>query len=175
MHASRFSRIVVGWDGSRGAVDGLTAAAHLAGLGGEVLALAIVPSFAHVEAAEERTQAIAESRKPLEQLFDQALTGLPMPSPRVHLQFTEGERIAEALLRCSVEQGYDLVVLGLHGNEGEVHHKLGHVAGHVVKAGCCPILLMPSDTHQPGAREPWSAIGHALRHPFGRRAHSRAD
>ena len=175
MHASMFSRIVVGWDGSRGAADSLTAACHLAGPEGEVLALAVVPSFDHVEAAEERTRAVAESREPLERLFDQALAGLPMPSPRVRLRFTEGERVADALLRCSVEQGYDLVVLGLHGNEGEVHHRLGHVASHVVKAGRCPVLLMPSDTHQPRAGVSWSGIGHALRSPFGHRGRSRTE
>ena len=82
------------------------------------------------------------------------------------LEFLEAEHVAESLLASSLNHGYDLVVLGLHGNEGEIHHKLGHVANHVVKAGCCPALLMPTETSGPRPRDPARNRNAVLLHPF---------
>jgi nucleotide-binding universal stress UspA family protein len=172
MNAPPFTRILVGWDGSPGAADSLVAACRLAGGTGEVLALAVVPSYAHVEDAEERDEAVTETTAPLARRYDQVMARVPpTPGGRVSLEFLEAEQVAESLLAYSLKHGYDLVVLGLHGNEGEIHHKLGHVASHVVKAGCCPVLLMPTETNVPRPREPSRAsVRRRLLPSFGRRA-----
>jgi nucleotide-binding universal stress UspA family protein len=167
MSAPPFPRILVGWDGSQGAVESLVAACRLAGDAGEVLALAVVPSYAHVEDAQERDEEIAEHKVPLVRRYDQTMARmLPAADRRVSLEFVEAEHIAEALLSRALKHCYDLVVLGLHGNEGEIHRKLGHVASHVVKAGCCPVLLMPGETSVPRPREPARTGMRRLLHPF---------
>jgi nucleotide-binding universal stress UspA family protein len=170
MNAPSFTRILVGWDGSPGAADSLAAACRLAGGTGEVLALAVVPSYAHVEAAEEREEAVAESRVPLARRYEQVVATVPpAQGRRVSLKFLEGEQVAEVLLTYSLEHGYDLLVVGLHGNEGEIHHKVGHVTSHVVKAGCCPVLLMPTES-VPRPREPSRTGVRRLLRPFSNRA-----
>lgn len=168
MNTSHFTRILVGWDGSPGAVDSLAVACRLAGDGSEVLALAVVPSYAQVEAAEERDAAVNEIKIPLQRRYEQVTATLP-PAPRVSLKFLEDDQIAEALLSYSLQHGYDLLVLGLHGNEGEIHRKLGHVASYVIKAGCCPVLLMPTDASASRLRElTRTGVRRSLLH-FGRR------
>lgn len=166
MNAPAFTRILVGWDGSPGAADSLAAACRLAGSTGEVRALAVVPSYAHVEVAEEREAAVAESRAPLAQRYEHIVATMPPAQDRrVCLEFLEGEQVANVLMTYSLQHGYDLVVLGLHGNEGEIHHNIGHVAKHVVKAGCCPVLLMPTAS-VPWPREPLRTGVRRLLHPF---------
>lgn len=167
MSAPPFTRILVGWDGSAGAADSLVAACRLAGGTGEVLALAVVPSYTHVEDAEEREEAVAQSKVPLVRRYDRVMaTVSPAPDRRVSLEFVEAEQVADTLLAYALKHCYDLVVLGLHGNEGEIHRKLGHVASHVVKAGCCPVLLMPTETSVPRPREPARTGMRRLLHPF---------
>lgn len=167
MSAPAFTRILVGWDGSPGAVDSLVAACRLASDAGEVRALAVVPSYAYVEDAQERDEAIAERKVPLVRRYDQVIAQLPpAPGRRVSLEFVEDAQIAETLLAYALKHCYGLVVLGLHGNEGEIHRKLGHVASHVVKAGCCPVLLMPTETSVPRPRKPARTGMRRLLHPF---------
>lgn len=168
MNTRNFTRILVGWDGSPGAADSLAAACRLATGSSEVLALAVVPSYAQVEAAEERDEAVAEIKVPLQRRYEQVKATLPA-TPRVSLEFLEGDQVAEALLDYSLQHGYELLVLGLHGNEGEIHRKLGHVASHVVKAGCCPVLLMPTEASASRPRElARTGVRRSLLH-FGRR------
>lgn len=72
------------------------------------------------------------------------LAGLPRhPDQQVSLRFVEDEHVAEALDHYAAEQLVDLLVVGLHGREGVVHPKMGHIANHVVKASCCPVLVVP--------------------------------
>lgn len=170
--APAFTRILVGWDGSAGAAESLLAACRLAGGTGEVLALAVVPSYAHVEAAEDRDRALTERRAPLARRYEQVLASLPrVPGQRVSLRFLEDDQVAEALLSYALRHGYDLMVLGLHGNEGEIHHRVGHVASHVVKAGCCPVMLMPGEIGVPRTRESTEAGGRrSMLLAFGRRS-----
>jgi hypothetical protein len=87
----------------------------------------------------------------------------------VSLEFLEGDQVAEALLSYSLQHGYELLVLGLHGNEGEIHRKLGHVASHVVKAGCCPVLLIPTGASAARPRELTRTSGRRGLLHFGRR------
>lgn len=168
MNTRNFTRILVGWDGSPGAADSLAAAGRLAAGPSEVLALAVVPSYAQVEAAEERAEAVTAIKVPLQRRYERVKATLPSAA-RVSLKFIEGDQVAEALLSYSLQHGYELLVLGLHGNEGEIHHKLGHVASHVVKAGCCPVLLIPTEASASRPREPSrTGVRRSLLH-FGRR------
>lgn len=171
MSGADFSRILVGWDGSPCAVESLLSAGHLSG-DREVLALAVIPSFATVEDAQQRDEMVAEVKAPLVERFEQVAPTVAT-SKRVSLEFETGEDEAAALLDHALRHDYGLVVLGLHGNEGEFHRRIGHVASHMVKAGCCPVLLVPepgASSHPPPRH---GALREALRHPFARNAPTR--
>lgn len=164
-----FTRVLVGWDGSSCAVECLSAACRIAG-GGDVLALAVIPSWEHVENAREREEAIAEAKAPLTHRYEEAAARLTVPAGRrLSLEFVTGDDEAEALLAYALAHHYDLVVLGVHGNEGELHRKIGHVATRVVKAGRCPILLVPEPDVTADRQATHVGVGEALRHLFGSR------
>ncbi len=95
MNSPAFTRVLVGWDGSPGATRSLAAACRLATDASEVLALAVVPSYAHVEATEDRDEAVAEIKVPLQRRYEQVRATLP-PTPRVSLEL----RVTRSPRRC---------------------------------------------------------------------------
>lgn len=173
MTAPAFSRVLVGWDGSESAARGFAAACRIAPEDGEVLALAVVSSYGHLETDDERDLAIAKSRDPLTRCYEEVVATMPDRGPRrLSLEFLESDHAAESLVGYANEHAFDLIVLGLHGNEGELHHKVGHVAAHVVKTGRCPLLLLPKEGASTIARPVESSrlggIKESLLHPFAR-------
>jgi nucleotide-binding universal stress UspA family protein len=42
----------------------------------------------------------------------------------------------------ATEHGFDLLVLGRHGDGGLLHRRLGHVAEAAARAGKLPVLLL---------------------------------
>lgn len=148
MSAYMFSRVLVGWDGSTSSAIGLRIACALTAFEeGSVTALAVVPAFNHVEDAAEREDAIAASRRPLEAEFERALASISLyPGQRVTLRLAEDAKVAEALDSYAAVQSIDLLVVGLHGKEGALHPKMGHIANHVVRESCCPVLVVPEDS-----------------------------
>ena len=58
------------------------------------------------------------------------------------LQFAADQHIARALCGYAAEHGFDLLVLGRHGDGGALAGKLGHVAQAAVRTGTVPVLLM---------------------------------
>lgn len=175
MTAPVFTRILVGWDGSPGATAGLTSALRLtAADGGRVTALAVVPGFAHVEDAEERAQAVEDVRTPLRAEFDAVIARTDLVAgQQVSLEFAEAADVARALDQYAANHPIGLVVVGLHGREGLLHPKMGHVASHAVRVSRCPVLVVP----EPGGPVPYPGAGdqeHGSRlgsffHPFRHR------
>jgi nucleotide-binding universal stress UspA family protein len=163
-----FTHVLVGWDGSSCAVESLTSACRIAG-DGDVRALAVIPTWEHVEDAQEREEAVAEVTAPLTRRYEEAAAHLrDHAGRRLSLEFVPGDDEAEALLAYALAHHYDLVVLGLHGNEGEIHRKIGHVASRVVKASRCPVLLVPEpDASADRQAGHVGAVSDALRHLFG--------
>jgi nucleotide-binding universal stress UspA family protein len=47
-----------------------------------------------------------------------------------------------AVCDYAAEHGFDLLVLGRHGDGGVLHHRLGHVAEAAARAGKLPVLLL---------------------------------
>jgi nucleotide-binding universal stress UspA family protein len=139
-----------------------------------VTALAVTSAFEHIEADDDRQRAVADAHKPLQMTFDAVVGSLTDQSPpRVELRFVEDAQVAEALDRFAAEQLVDLLVVGLHGREGILHPKMGHIANHVVTSSPCPVLVIPDDqapgfvhldqpTHHLG--ETLKGLFHPLRH-----------
>lgn len=164
-----FGRVLVGWDGSTGATAGLTLALRLtAADGGRVTALAVVPGYAHVEETAERERAIEDVRAPLREAFESVVAAAELsPGQHASLEFTEAVDVAGALDQYAASHPIGLVVVGLHGREGLLHPKMGHVASHAVRVSHCPVLVVPDPGRSaagPGWTEP-SRIA-SLFHPF---------
>lgn len=171
---SPFNRVLVGWDGSAGAVKGLQLALQLAAREtGRVTALAVVHGFVHVEDAAARERALEQVRAPLREAFD-AVVGAaePVAGREATLEFSEGVDPGAAVGQYTATRPVDLVVVGLHGREGLLHPKMGHVASHAVRVSRCPVLVVPdaeSAPVYPSRDAPHDSRMSSLFHPFRHR------
>jgi len=134
-----FRRVLVAWDGSPDSVAALTAAAALVGGGaGHVVALTVLPEHAQVEGS----QATGEADR-LRQNFARARAALQATSrARIDLHTEAGRQVARSLCGYATEHGFDLLVLGRHGDGGLLHPRLGRVAEEAAKASEVPVLLV---------------------------------
>lgn len=174
MLAPVFTRVLVGWDGSAGATVGLQLGCRLTAFpGGALTAVAVVPSFAHVEDATEREQAIAGVRAPLRAAYESAIAGADLNVEQyVSLEFVEEVDVARALDRYAATHPIGLVIVGLHGQEGLLHPRMGHIANRAVRIGRCPVLVVPEPGRSaayPADDESARAKGLGLFHPFRHR------
>jgi nucleotide-binding universal stress UspA family protein len=143
--AGPFRRVLVAWDGSPDSVAALrVAAALVAGGPGQVVALAVLPDHAPAE-AEPSGEAIrpAPVQDPAQRTWERVLGLLGLASrDRIGLRTAYGHQIAEVLCSHAREQGFDLLVLGRHGDGGILHPRLGHVAQAAARASTVPVLLV---------------------------------
>ena len=144
MTTATFRRVLVGWDCSADAVAALQTAASIAGDGtAHVVALAVLDAAPHGECSEDRARDRAERRRYTERLFDKARDSVPVAArTRVSLQIVEDSDPARAVCDYAAEHGFDLLVLGRHGDGGVLHRRLGHVAETAARAGKLPVLLL---------------------------------
>lgn len=125
---------------------------------GDVLALAVIPSWEHLEDARKRQVAVAEAMASLTHCYEEATAHLTVPAgQRLSLEFLPGDDEAEALLARALGHHYDLVVLSVHGNESELHRKIGHVANRVMKAAAAPSCSFPNRT-RPSTGRPHTSV-----------------
>jgi nucleotide-binding universal stress UspA family protein len=138
----RFRRVLVAWDASADAMAALRAAAAVVGdESGHVVALAIVPAVPHLEG--ERGVAGSTDADRAERAFELVRESLAATSrARLSLQIAEGPQVARSICDYADEHGFDLLVLGRHGDGGLLHHKLGHVAEAAAKSSKIPVLLL---------------------------------
>jgi nucleotide-binding universal stress UspA family protein len=144
MTTTTFRRVLVGWDCSAGAAAALhTAVSMTDGGSSHIVALAILDGVPHGETREDRARDLAERRHRTEALFGRARDSVPPEArARVSLQIVENGDPARAICDYAAEHGFDLLVLGRHGDGGVVHGRLGHVAEAAAKAGRVPVLLL---------------------------------
>jgi nucleotide-binding universal stress UspA family protein len=139
-----FRRVLVAWDGSPDSVAALTAAAALvSGGAGHVVALTVLPERAHVEGGGSEADAEPGAADRVRQDFARARAALQATSrARIDLHTEAGRRVARSLCGYATEHGFDLLVLGRHGDGGVLHPRLGRVAEEAAKVSEVPVLLV---------------------------------
>lgn len=138
-----FRRVLVGWDGSPDSVTALVTAAAMIGAGaGHVVALAVLPDHPHLEGAPSATGDSGAAGRITEN-FARARAAITAGSrPRIDLHTEAGHQVARALCAYATEHGFDLLVLGRHGDGRMLRPRLGRVAEAAVKASEVPVLLV---------------------------------
>lgn len=134
-----FRHVLVGWDGSPDAVAALkTAVAIVGNTPGRVTALAILP-----QSRQPETEHDAPAAGPTWEAFQVAQAAAAANSPaRVSLHTVQSRQVAESICDYATEHGFDLLVLGRHGDGGLLHPKLGHVAEAAARNSQIPVLLV---------------------------------
>jgi nucleotide-binding universal stress UspA family protein len=139
-----FRQVLVGWDGSPGSAAALRTAAALVGEGpGRVIALSIVPSPSHLEEEPDPAGAEATAGTHMHRSFEATRAAIAATLPtRISLHTEAGRHAARCLCDHATEHGFDLLVLGRHGDGGVLHPRLGHVAEAAARASRVPVLLV---------------------------------
>jgi nucleotide-binding universal stress UspA family protein len=142
--SSPFRQVLVGWDGSPDSVAALRTAAAIVGDGpGRVIALTVLPSPPHHEAELDQAGTNAASGHHAYQTFETTRSALVESTrTRISLHTEEGRHAARSLCDHAIEHGFDLLVLGRHGDGGILHPRLGHVAEAAARASRIPVLLV---------------------------------
>lgn len=139
-----FRRVLVAWDGSADAVVALRTAAAIVGPGpGHVVALAVLTTPAPQEAAEDGPAGATAQAHRVEAAFETARESMAKGHPvKVTLHTVRARQAQGPVCEYAVEHGFDLLVVGRHGDSGLIHPKLGHVAETAAKTCKIPVLLV---------------------------------
>ncbi len=142
--AGPFRRVLVGWDTSADAAEALAAAASIAGGdGGHVVALAVVQQVPSTEAADDHDSERAAIRLRAEASFERVRRAAAAGHQvRMSLQIVEDKQVARAVCDYAVEHGFDLLVLGRHGDGAGLRSRLGRVAEAAARGTAIPVLLL---------------------------------
>ena len=142
MSAGPFRRVLVGWDASANATEALSAAAAIVGSGaGHVVALTVVPAGQGAEAADEQRSGRAAIRRRAEERFER-VRGSAAADVRMSLHIVEDRQVGRAVCAYAAEHGFDLLVLGRHGDGGTLRSRLGRVAETAARDSQVPVLLL---------------------------------
>jgi nucleotide-binding universal stress UspA family protein len=61
---------------------------------------------------------------------------------RISLHTARSRHVARSICDYATEHGFDLLVLGRHGDGGLLHPRLGHIAEAAARAATVPVLLI---------------------------------
>jgi nucleotide-binding universal stress UspA family protein len=140
--AGPFRRVLVGWDASADAAEALCAAASIVrGGAGHVVALTVVPAAQGAEAADELQGGQAAIKRRAEERFE-SVRGSAAAGVRMSLHIVEDRQAGQAVCAYAAEHGFDLLVLGRHGDGGRLRPRLGRVAEAAVRDSAVPVLLL---------------------------------
>jgi nucleotide-binding universal stress UspA family protein len=140
--AGPFRQVLVGWDASADAAEALCAAAAIVrGNAGHVVALTVVPAAQGAEAADELEGGQAAIQRRAEERFERVRSSAAA-GVRMSLHIVEGRQVGRAVCNYAAEHGFDLLVLGRHGDGGVLHPRLGRVAEAAVRDSAVPVLLL---------------------------------
>lgn len=139
-------RVLVGWDGSADAAAALGAAAAVVGReGGHIVALTVLTEQPRAEARDQDEDDRAAIRRTAEEQFDRLRSQQALAAGvRLSVQVVAADRAGAARAVCdyAAVHGFDLLVLGKHGEGGVRPGRLGRVADGAAHACRIPLLLL---------------------------------
>jgi nucleotide-binding universal stress UspA family protein len=137
-----FRRVLVGYDGSAAALHALQVAVALAAdLQGEAQVLLVVRPPAHVETAEEQTQAAEAEKENLSRGLSE-LQNQTQYRGDISIEVLYADHPAKAIADYAEEHGFDLVVVGGHGREQMSHGGIGQSVEALLRHHPCPVLVV---------------------------------
>jgi nucleotide-binding universal stress UspA family protein len=139
-----FRRVLVGWDGSPDAEAALRMAAAIVGDGpGHVVAFAVLPGPPHLEAWQDEAGAESAGTHGVKEGFARVKASIETTArTRLDLATVQGAKAAQSVCAYAVENAFDLLVLGRHGDGGMLHPRLGQVAKAAAMTSQIPVLLV---------------------------------
>lgn len=142
--AGPFCHVLVGWDGSAAAAEALITAITITSHNGHVVALHVVRRPPHDETGDW-DDGSAPIRSHAEAIFEQARrneAGAGGVRMSTHVIAGDETRAGAALCAYAAEHGFDLLVLGRHGEGGLLPTRLGRVARAAAQSSPVPVLLV---------------------------------
>jgi len=141
-----FRRVLVGFDGSPDACEALRVATAIAGRdGGHVVALAVLRYAPSHDGNQEQDSESGQLRRQAEACFDEFRRG-PQPAGGVRMSvqvvFSDRESAGQVLTGYAAEHGFDMLVLGRHGDGVHLRSRLGRVADLAAHGCSVPLLLL---------------------------------
>lgn len=140
-----FRRVLVGFDGSPDAAEALGVAAAVAARdGGHVVALCVVPRALAAERGGEGSVG-AGLRARAEALFGDIARGHGAGNlVRTSVQVIHSDQASpgKVVSDYAEEHGFDILVLGRHGDGARRKSRLGRVADHAAQECMVPVLLL---------------------------------
>jgi nucleotide-binding universal stress UspA family protein len=142
-----FRRVLAGFDGSPDGAEAVRGAAAIAARdGGHVVALSVLlRPGAHADGNEEQDGQAKDMSERAEALFAELHRELPsLGSVRMtaHVVYADGRSPGKVVTDYAAEHGFDVLVLGRHGDGRRRKSRLGQVADTAVQACPVPVLLM---------------------------------
>jgi nucleotide-binding universal stress UspA family protein len=143
-----FRRVLAGFDGSPDAADAVRAAVAIAARdGGHVVALSVVRRAAPADGDDggDRDGEGRHLRQLAETLISDLRRELPSASAvrmSVQVVCTDRESPSQVVTAYAAEHGFDVLVLGRHGDGRRRKARLGQVADQAVQACEVPVLLL---------------------------------
>jgi len=139
-----FRRALVAWDGSADSVAALRAAtAIVGGSRGHVVALSVLPTGAPHEASHDLTADSPSQANRMQAIFESTRAAIAKTSlVRMDLHTAESRHVAGSICDYATDHGFDLLVIGRHGDGGLIHPKLGRIAESAVRSCQIPVLLI---------------------------------
>jgi len=142
-----FRRVLAGFDGSPDAADAVRGAAAIAARdGGHVVALCVVP---HPPLRVDGSATQDGQARGISELAEALLADIrrelpPGSSVRLtaHVAYADGRSTGQVVTEYAAEHGFDVLVLGRHGDGRRRKSRLGQVADSAVQTCSVPVLLM---------------------------------
>jgi nucleotide-binding universal stress UspA family protein len=151
---TRVGRVLIPLDGSAESEEALEPALELCRLYEAPCTLVrVVESLANVESIfvpnpfEASEQQLEAARGVAEDELDVVCERVRSEGLSVERMARVAAHVAEGILECAADTGADLIAIATHGRSGLPRLVLGSVADKVIRAGECPVLVVP-----PGGR-----------------------
>ncbi len=143
-----FRRVLAGFDGSPDGADAIRAAAAIvASDGGHVVALSVIRRAPRADGDTDEDGEGRHLAELAEIVFGELRRDLPTGNAvRMSAQVVYADRDtpAQVVTRYAAEHGFDVLVLGRHGDGRRRKSRLGQVADCAVQSCPVPVLLLSS-------------------------------